>query len=59
MDHNLASYVFQSIGHKVELCYHCHKCSAGCPVLGAMQYGPDLVLQMDAMDDRDAYLFHR
>jgi heterodisulfide reductase subunit C len=56
MDHNLASYVFQSTGNKVELCYHCHKCSAGCPVLVVMQYGPDKVLQMVAMDEHDLVL---
>ncbi len=35
------------LAHEVtELCYHCHKCTAGCPVSYAMQYGPDHVLRM-------------
>jgi heterodisulfide reductase subunit C len=33
-------------GQSVENCYHCHKCTAGCPVVGAMQYGPDRILRM-------------
>jgi heterodisulfide reductase subunit C2 len=56
MDHNLASQVLQLSAHKAELCYHCHKCSAGCPVLHVMQYGPDLILQMVALDERDLVL---
>lgn len=27
-------------------CYHCHKCTAGCPVSYAMSYGPDRILRM-------------
>lgn len=34
---------------QVELCYHCHKCTAGCPVVEAMQYGPDRILRMIAL----------
>jgi heterodisulfide reductase subunit D len=30
----------------VQLCYHCHKCTAGCPVVSAMVYGPDRVLRL-------------
>ena len=30
----------------IQLCYHCHKCTAGCPVSGDMEYGPDRVLRM-------------
>jgi heterodisulfide reductase subunit C len=30
----------------IELCFHCHKCTAGCPVAHEMRYGPDRVLQM-------------
>ncbi len=29
-----------------QLCYHCHKCTAGCPVSYAMEYGPDRLLRM-------------
>ena len=31
-----------------ELCYHCHKCTAGCPVVSEMTFGPDRVLRMVA-----------
>lgn len=31
---------------QVELCYHCHKCTAGCPVAEEMRFGPDQVLLM-------------
>ena len=31
---------------QVELCFHCHKCTAGCPVAPEMRYGPDQVLLM-------------
>jgi heterodisulfide reductase subunit C len=31
---------------EVELCYHCHKCTAGCPVAVEMEFGPDRVLRM-------------
>ena len=33
-------------GQTVQLCYHCHKCTAGCPVVSAMDYGPDRALRM-------------
>ena len=33
-------------GQTVQLCYHCHKCTAGCPVVSAMHYGPDRALRM-------------
>lgn len=43
-------------GQTVELCYHCHKCTAGCPVVEAMSYGPDQLLRMVALDQRQAVL---
>jgi len=30
----------------VQLCYHCHKCTAGCPSAFAMEYGPDRLLRL-------------
>ncbi len=39
-------------GQQVELCYHCHTCSAGCLVSGAMTYGPDRVLRLIELGDR-------
>ncbi len=39
-----------------ELCYHCHKCTAGCPVSFAMTYGPDRVLRMVQLGQDDVAL---
>jgi heterodisulfide reductase subunit C2 len=36
----------------IQLCYHCHKCTAGCPVAEQMQYGPDRVLRMVQMGEK-------
>lgn len=33
-------------GQTVQLCYHCHKCSSGCPVVAEMEYGPDRLLRL-------------
>jgi len=30
----------------IQLCYHCHKCTAGCPAAFAMEYGPDRILRL-------------
>lgn len=43
----------------IHLCYHCHKCAAGCPVVNAMTYGPDQLLRMVALDEREAVLSSR
>jgi heterodisulfide reductase subunit C2 len=37
----------------IELCYHCHKCTAGCPVVNEMEYGPDRVLRMVQMGESE------
>jgi heterodisulfide reductase subunit C2 len=37
----------------IELCYHCHKCTAGCPVAEEMQYGPDRVLRLIQMGEQE------
>jgi heterodisulfide reductase subunit C len=46
-------------GQQVELCYHCHKCTAGCPVVDAMDYGPDLLLRMVSLEQAEAVLKSR
>ena len=30
----------------IQLCYHCHKCTAGCPIAQDMVHGPDIILRM-------------
>ena len=44
---------------EVELCYHCHKCTAGCPVAVEMEFGPDRVLRMIQLGQGDRVLTGR
>jgi heterodisulfide reductase subunit C len=37
----------------IELCYHCHKCTSGCPVASDMEYGPDRVLRLVQMGEKE------
>jgi heterodisulfide reductase subunit C len=50
-------YFIDQIDHlsrqSIELCYHCHKCTAGCPVAAEMEYGPDRVLRMVQMGEKE------
>jgi heterodisulfide reductase subunit C len=39
-------------GQQVELCYHCHTCSAGCLVSEAMAHGPDRMLRLIELGER-------
>jgi heterodisulfide reductase subunit C len=56
---DLVQQVFNLSGQRIGLCYHCHKCTAGCPVVGAMDFGPDLLLRMAALGQTDAVLSSR
>ena len=40
----------------VELCYHCHKCTAGCPAAVEMEYGPDRILRMIQLGEKERVL---
>ena len=40
----------------ITACYHCHKCTAGCPVADQMTYGPDRILRMVQLGDKDRLL---
>jgi len=46
VDGALAERVNDLSGQTIQLCYHCHKCTAGCPAAFAMEYGPDRVLRL-------------
>jgi len=46
-------------GENIELCYHCHKCTAGCPVVESMTYGPDRILRMITLEQQDEILHSR
>ncbi len=43
-------------GVPLQRCYHCRKCTAGCPLAFAMEYNPDKVVRMIQMDRRDEVL---
>jgi heterodisulfide reductase subunit C len=56
VDISLISEVNRRSGQNVELCYHCHKCTSGCPVVQSMTFGPDRILRMVALDQRTPLL---
>ena len=37
-------------GVPIQRCYHCRKCTAGCPLAFAMEYNPDKIVRMIQMD---------
>ena len=43
-------------GQQVQLCYHCHKCTGGCPAAADMTYGPDMLLRLVHLGEREAVL---
>lgn len=43
-------------GQQLELCYHCHTCTAGCPVGGEMAYGPDRIIRLVELGERERVL---
>ncbi len=38
-------------GQQIELCYHCHTCTAGCPVSADMEFGPDRMIRLVELGD--------
>ncbi len=46
IDSTFTSQITALSEQPVLACYHCHKCTAGCPAAEDMQYGPDRVLRM-------------
>jgi heterodisulfide reductase subunit D len=46
-------------GQTTQLCYHCHKCTAGCPSAFAMQYGPDRILHLIQLGQMERVLASR
>jgi heterodisulfide reductase subunit C len=59
MINDLTKEIIQRSGEQLELCYHCHKCTAGCPVVSAMAYGPDRILRLIALGEVDEVLGSR
>jgi heterodisulfide reductase subunit C len=46
LDVTLQGRVNELAHETIQLCYHCHKCTAGCPVENEMTFGPDIILRM-------------
>lgn len=46
----------QVTGLKIAPCFHCNKCSSGCPVAFAMDLAPNRIVRMIQMGMRDAVL---
>ena len=43
-------------GVPIQRCYHCRKCSAGCPMTPAMEFNPNRVVKMIQMGKREEVL---
>jgi heterodisulfide reductase subunit D len=59
MGESFISQVNQRSGQIVQMCYHCHKCTAGCPAAFAMEYGPDRVVRMIQFGQRERLMASR
>ena len=55
-ENSFLSEIFLASGEKIEACYQCQKCSAGCPVAYAMDLLPNQVLRHIQYDHRDKVL---
>lgn len=55
----LADRVNDLSGQTIQLCYHCHKCTGGCPAAHAMEYGPDRVLRLIQLGQQERLLASR
>lgn len=43
-------------GVPIQRCYHCRKCTAGCPMAVAMEHNPNRVVKMIQMEKREEVL---
>ncbi len=48
--------VEEELGRKIASCFHCNKCSAGCPVAFAMDVQPNQVVRLTQMGLKDEVL---
>ena len=48
--------VEEKLGKKIPFCFHCNKCSSGCPVTFAMDFLPNKVVRMVQMGMKDQVL---
>lgn len=56
VDTSFIEEVNRRSGQVIQRCYQCHKCTAGCPVAFAMEFGPDRVLRMVQFGLKDRVL---
>jgi heterodisulfide reductase subunit C len=56
LDFNFIEQVNSLSDQTIQLCYHCHKCTAGCPVADQMEYGPDHILRMVQFGEKEKLL---
>lgn len=56
---SFANQVNNLSGQTTQLCYHCHKCTAGCPTAFAMDYGPERILRLIQFNQRERLLASR
>jgi heterodisulfide reductase subunit D len=56
---SLADRVNRLSDQFIQMCYHCHKCTAGCPAAFAMEYGPDRILRLLQLGQREQVLASR
>ncbi|MCS6907621.1 MAG: 4Fe-4S dicluster domain-containing protein [Anaerolineales bacterium] len=59
MSLNFHEQIAKVSNQSILLCYHCHKCTAGCPVAAEMEYGPDRILRMVQLGERERVLKSR
>ncbi len=59
MEKSFTDQINSLSGQTVQLCYHCHKCTAGCPTAFAMQYGPDRILRLIQFGQQERLLSSR
>ncbi|HQP27696.1 MAG TPA: 4Fe-4S dicluster domain-containing protein, partial [Syntrophales bacterium] len=43
-------------GVPIQRCYHCRKCTAGCPLAFAMEYNPNRIIKMIQMGMKEEVL---
>src|SRR3989304_8104675 len=55
-DNSFLSEVNQASGEKIQACYQCQKCSAGCPVAYAMDILPNQILRHIQYEHRERVL---
>ncbi|MDY7080608.1 MAG: (Fe-S)-binding protein [Chloroflexota bacterium] len=59
MEESFMDRVNDRSGQSIQLCYHCHKCTAGCPTAFAMEYGPDRILRLVQFGQQERLLTSR